>query len=525
MNMESAAQPQTSEATVGLTDGKIRDTLEETTFIERSSLLEDKVSYRGSRLLTSVASVSEFYSSPKKLQKPSGKLAQMPFEQFDMALYRSKACFNGFQTSQSRLPLWIFTCYKIAYDDLGISDDFFVDWNDKVDDDDQFDHIMCKFYDGTDPDEQKLKVILRIYLKTSCLTLQGGEYLWFINDIFPKVRAIFETLLTESNQSASKTPPQVSVTKRTLAVSSKPDSKEKHFTSQIPLPVYPISPRKLFNHTTSSVLPQVDCIQIANIESKMVEVLQIIEKFDVNNVLKNMEKIQKETVKRLDKIESKLASSKEISKDARLDISPLITKLDLLQSTLASVNIQNLAPQDLTYKDNQIDLLISEITSKNKEIEKLRKSNAVLVQKQKDHDNIINYEKELKDCISVLDVKKQEITKLEEIKHELEIENTKLQRKLDDCFYLEKEILATKKDLESANLICSRMENDIEKLDSKNKDLKSKLQEMCSIEKELSVAKRNLEMFEKDYDRQSAIIDDKNKIIHNLLKSSNNQIT
>ena len=99
MNMESAAQPQTSEATVGLTDGEIRDTLEETAFIERSSLLEDKVSYRGSRLLTSVASVSKFYSLPRKQEKPSGKLAQTPFEQFDMTLYRSKACFNGFKTS------------------------------------------------------------------------------------------------------------------------------------------------------------------------------------------------------------------------------------------------------------------------------------------------------------------------------------------------------------------------------------------------------------------------------------------
>ena len=175
MNMESAAQPQTSEATVSLTDGEIRDTLEEAAFIERSSLLEDNVSYRGSRLLTSVASVSEFYSLPKTQQKPSGKLAQTPFEQFDMTLYRSKACFSGFRTSQSHLPLWIFACYKVAYDDLGISDDFFVDWNDKVDDDDQFDHIMYKFYDGTDPDEQKLKVILRIYLKHHILHYKEGN--------------------------------------------------------------------------------------------------------------------------------------------------------------------------------------------------------------------------------------------------------------------------------------------------------------------------------------------------------------
>ena len=57
-----------------------------------------------------------------------------------------------------------------------------------------------------------------------------------------------------------------------------------------------------------------------------------------------MEKIQKETVKRLNKIESKLASSKEISKDASPDISPLITKLDLLQFTLSSVDTPELGP-------------------------------------------------------------------------------------------------------------------------------------------------------------------------------------
>ena len=50
-----------------------------------------------------------------------------------------------------------------------------------------------------------------------------------------------------------------------------------------------------------------------------------------------------------------------------------------------------------------------------------------------------------------------------------------MQRKLDDCFYLEKKILATRKDLESVNVICSRMENNIEKLDLENKDSKSKL--------------------------------------------------
>ena len=176
--------------------------------------------------------------------------------------------------------------------------------------------------------------------------------------------------------------------KKTLPVSSTPNSKEKHFTSEVPLPVYPTSPRKSFN-PISSVLPQVDC---------MIKVLQIIEKFYVNNVLKNLEKFRRK------------------GSDAWIKL---------------RANWHN--------KDNQIDILFSEITSKNKEIEKLRKSNAVFVQKQKNHDNIINYEKELKDCISVLDVKKQEIKELEEIKHELEIENRKIQRKLDDCFLIPRE--------------------------------------------------------------------------------------
>ena len=42
MNMESAAQPQTSEATVGLTDGEIRDTLEETVLLKDQVFLKTK---------------------------------------------------------------------------------------------------------------------------------------------------------------------------------------------------------------------------------------------------------------------------------------------------------------------------------------------------------------------------------------------------------------------------------------------------------------------------------------------------
>ena len=76
----------------------------------------------------------------------------------------------------------------IAYEYLGKDDNYFIGWNDKVDDHEEFDHIVCKFYDGPIPDELNLTVTLRIYLTTSCLTIQGGGYIWFIEQISREFR-------------------------------------------------------------------------------------------------------------------------------------------------------------------------------------------------------------------------------------------------------------------------------------------------------------------------------------------------
>ena len=137
---------------------------------DESSITNDK----NSRTLTDVPSVIDFYSLPKEQVKPQGKLAKAPFEDFDMTLYKEKAHYTGFKTSPARLPFWILACYKVIYDDFGKNDNYFIDWNDKHDDvKNEFDHIMCKFYDGPVPDETKLKVIRRIHFKSSYLTLQG----------------------------------------------------------------------------------------------------------------------------------------------------------------------------------------------------------------------------------------------------------------------------------------------------------------------------------------------------------------
>ena len=134
-----------------------------------------------------------------------------------------------------------------------------------------------------------------------------------------------------------------------------------------------------------------------------------------------------------------------------------------------------------------------------------------------------NYERELKDCIRVLEENKTMIKDLEEKNYDLERENKKLRSQLEEISELEQDVLILNKELETSNRICCSLENQKEELLSENKTLRIKVQELLEIEKELVVAKNNLESLEKDFDRQLTIIEDKNSIINDLLvlKSKN----
>ena len=417
----------------------------------------------GERFLTDVSSVDEFYSLPKKQIKPSGKLPSTPFEAFDMSVYKEKAHFNAFRSSPNRLPYWILASYKIAYEYLGKDDNYFIGWNDKVDDHDEFDHIVCKFYD-----ELNLTVTLRICfkIKTSCLTIQGGGYIWFIEEIFPRIQASFQSLLAESHPD---TPTPQMVTK---------NKQQRQSPSQIPLPISPISPRK--SHDLASTnLQQSNAVKLADIESKTVEILKIIDKFDINKALKDLETSQKNLDKRLGKIETLLAKPSSNGGKAKgtipvesIDNNSLTAKLESLESLISRANTQpRSGTTDLSYKDNQIDLLISEVSTKNKETGKLKKENSSLLQKLKTQDNMINYERELKDCIIVLEEKMTMIKDLGEKNYDLERESKKLRSQLEEVSELEKNVLILNKELEASNRICCNLENQKEELLSENKTL------------------------------------------------------
>ena len=140
---------------------------------------------------------------------------------------------------------------------------------------------------------------------------------------------------------------------------------------QILLPISPTSPHK--SHDLASTnLQHSGAVKLADIESKTVEILQIIDKFDTNKALKDLETSQKNLDKRLGKIETLLAKPSSNGGKAKgpipiesTDNNSLMAKLESLESLISRANTQPRSETtDLSYKDNQIDLLISEVSIK-----------------------------------------------------------------------------------------------------------------------------------------------------------------
>ena len=64
----------------------------------------------------------------------------------------------------------------------------------------------------------------------------------------------------------------------------------------------PTTPHKTYSSSIISP-PKIDPKQVANIESKTIEALQVIEKYDLENLLKNLDKNQREVNKHLENLE------------------------------------------------------------------------------------------------------------------------------------------------------------------------------------------------------------------------------
>ena len=105
----------------------------------------------------------------------------------DPTLYAQKACYNGFQTTVDRLPVWIQAIYGKVYVDIGNQPELSVNWNDEGSPID----IQIRIEESeaiTDKNGTKQGRHLYTvwtYLTTGGIAFQGPRYQDAIDNIFP----------------------------------------------------------------------------------------------------------------------------------------------------------------------------------------------------------------------------------------------------------------------------------------------------------------------------------------------------
>ena len=328
-----------------------------------------------------------------------------------------------------------------------------------------------------------------------------------MNESFPEIRDAFNALCppeisplsTESLQSLCSTSPVRSTSK-------------KPTPSQIPFSIKsPVKP-----NTSSPAPPPVnhtDLLQLSNIESRITEMLQSIDKLNLEDVFRTTVENYNELIKHLSNVEAKVCklSAKNTAYESPT-LKMLVNKLTMLESKLTNT-YKYKSSELLDIKEKQISLLMSEITEKNKEVQLLSKVNSSISSSK-------NEMNQLRQALAVED-KKPEMCEMS-LKNRENYEN-----ELNDAITLLKEKQLEIKNLnEDLAFIRSKLhdkEEEIVLLQSKNFEMKNQVLQMESIKKDLVITNKELELTKTECVCQSNVLSEKNGIIPDLLLSKSSQ--
>ena len=109
-------------------------------------------------------------------------MAKAPFESINPTLCSPKAFYNGFRTTEERLPYWIQGMYHSVYRDLAT--DLDVDWDEQ---NTQID-LKIRISDPNVKDDEgksRYKFTIWVYLTTGSIAFQGPDYQEAVQKLFP----------------------------------------------------------------------------------------------------------------------------------------------------------------------------------------------------------------------------------------------------------------------------------------------------------------------------------------------------
>ena len=153
--------------------------------------LKDQFSFDEASINVSVDSDEPIFYDVDKVKKhymistfskKTNKLAKAPFESINPTLYSPKAFYNGFRTTEERLPYWIKGIYHAVYRDLAI--DLDVDWgeqNTPID-------LKIRISDPNVKDDEgksRYKFTVWVYLTTGSIAFRDQTIRRLYRNFFP----------------------------------------------------------------------------------------------------------------------------------------------------------------------------------------------------------------------------------------------------------------------------------------------------------------------------------------------------
>ena len=362
-----------------------------------------------------------------------------------------------------------------------------------------FDHVKCSIFDNINVDSQEgppLKVILRIYFKTSCLTVQGLGLKWFSSELFPAIKNKFNSLIETFQLSSETSTVTISQTLPSTSVIERKNSSPVSMRVQPSLIPVSVSPSKYYKspvkiqQNSSGKSSQHVPTQIANLESKLTETLQTLDKVNFENFLSSTETKYGELLKRMSKLETEIKkiNNKNLEKSINsVDEGNLIEKIQkIVKDSLNSFVVDK---DLLDSKDKQINLLMEEHEEKTNEIQKLKKNKAEKDEVNRLKQALSSKEQELNAC-------KTQLSKKDNFEQELNDMVTVLREKQNENARIHAELY----------------------------NMQNELLRLRSVENELTSKSKELESCKKECDQLAITLSEKNDIIHDLLIKSKESI-
>ena len=311
-----------------------------------------------------VEDIIKFYNlTTKKTRRTTSKAI---FEGFSPATYDTKSLSNSFTTEHKRLPYWILAIKNI----LCMDEKLRLKVNNKTNKN-EINEIEIKLINN-DCHHDEIFLTIHVYLTTALIQCRGLNFNDFEKEIFPKIKKLVDQSVLQVPLIPQPSTPLTHSVASTEQLSSEPLNASANDSNSLPAKPDIRSGTADFPSLETSIVNLCQSFGKLNLESLLNQIL------DTQRTLSSKVIQMDEKLDKMDK--DHIQHTQNIIKDNTPSSDSALT------SSLSNIeNFLKLVPPDLkqeiTSRENQIELLIEEVKKKDNDLIALRKEKDRDIQK------------------------------------------------------------------------------------------------------------------------------------------------